>query len=86
VAARAGLGTINHTLLTLEALRARAVRIAGVLLIGDPNPENRAAIEHYGKVPVIGDLPLLQPLDCQSLKAWSAASLDPTGLLLEFLP
>ena len=47
IAARASLGTINHTLLTLEALRARRLAIAGVVMVGAPNIENRAAIEHY---------------------------------------
>src|SRR5258708_24462112 len=55
VAARSVLGTINHTLLTLEALRSRSLRIAGVLMIGEPNADNREAIEHYGCLPVIGE-------------------------------
>src|SRR5258706_3019062 len=42
VVARTSLGTINHTLLTLEALRARSLRIAGVLMVGDRNADNRA--------------------------------------------
>ena len=85
VVARSGLGTINHTLLTMEALRARSLRVAGVLLIGDANVENRAAIQRYGDVPVVADMPLLQPLDRASLAGWSAAHLDPAGLLLELL-
>ncbi len=36
VVARTGLGTINHTLLTLEALRARALAVAGVVMVGEP--------------------------------------------------
>ncbi|OIQ87272.1 ATP-dependent dethiobiotin synthetase BioD [mine drainage metagenome] len=59
VVARSGLGTINHTLLTLEALRNRRIGVAGVVLNGPPHPANRAAIEHFGKVAVIGELPLL---------------------------
>lgn len=61
--ARTLLGTINHTLLSLEALRARGLPIAGVVLNGPPVPHNRAAIEHYGKVRVLGHLPPLKPLD-----------------------
>ena len=52
VVARAALGTINHTLLTLEALRRRSLRVAGVIMVGEPNADNRAAIEQYGDVPV----------------------------------
>ncbi len=67
VAARSGLGTINHTLLTLEALRARALPILGVVLVGPPNAGNRQAIEQFGKVQVLGELPPLSPLDLTGL-------------------
>lgn len=50
--ARSSLGTINHTLLTLEALRARSVDLAGVVLSGPRNRENRRAIERFGEVEV----------------------------------
>jgi len=83
--ARSGLGTINHTLLTLEALQTRWLRVAGVMMIGEPNSENRDAIERYGRVPVIAEMPVLAPLDAESLAAWSAEHLDPQGRLLEFL-
>jgi dethiobiotin synthetase len=69
VAARSGLGTINHTTLTLEALRSRQIAVAGVIMIGEPNAENRAAIERYARVRVLGELPILQPLDCDTLRA-----------------
>jgi dethiobiotin synthase len=85
VVARSGLGTINHTLLTLEALQTRWLRVAGVLMIGEPNAENRAAIEHYGRVPVIAEMPVLARLDAGALAVWSAKHLDPQGRLLEFM-
>ncbi len=85
IVARSTLGTINHTLLTLEALRARSLPIAGVMLIGEPNADNRRAIEQYGKVPVIGEMPLLHPLNSFTLSAWAQTSLDPQDQLLEFL-
>ena len=51
IAARSGLGTINHTLLTIEALRARALPIAGVVMVGAPNVRTIAiAIETHGRV------------------------------------
>jgi dethiobiotin synthase len=59
VAARTALGTINHTLLTLAALREVRLNIRGVVLIGEENTENRRAIEHYGDVRVIGYIPRL---------------------------
>ncbi len=63
VAARAGLGTINHTLLTIEALRAREIEIAGVFFIDTgaqplvPEKmvrENSEAIENISGVKVAG--------------------------------
>ena len=76
VVARSGLGTINHTLLTLEALRTRSLRVAGVMMIGEPNADNRAAIEQYGRVPVVAEMPFLRPLDPGLLAAWSVTHLD----------
>jgi dethiobiotin synthase len=67
VAARTRLGTINHTLLTIEALRQRALTIAGIVMVGEPDADNRAAIETYGKVRVAGELPMLDPLTPESL-------------------
>ena len=44
---RSGLGTINHTLLSLEALRKRNIPIAGLIINGPKTPHNRQAIEEY---------------------------------------
>ncbi len=63
VATRTTLGTINHTLLTLAALREAHLAICGVVLIGDENLENRRAIEHYGNVRVIGHIPILKKIN-----------------------
>jgi dethiobiotin synthetase len=60
VAARTTLGTINHTLLTLAALRGAHLNVRGVVLIGKKNDENRSAIETYGNVRVIGHIPVLE--------------------------
>lgn len=59
VVARSALGTINHTLMTLEMLRRRRLPILGVVMNGQRNPGNRQAIEHYGAVPVLAEI---QPL------------------------
>ncbi|MGE4373395.1 MAG: dethiobiotin synthase [Xanthobacter sp.] len=65
--ARAGLGTINHTLLSLEALRARAIPVLGVALIGEGDAENARMIAHKGRVKVLGYLPRLEPLNATTL-------------------
>jgi dethiobiotin synthetase len=67
VAARTTLGTINHTLLTLAALRGARVSVQGVVMIGEENVENRGAIEHYGKVRVVGHIPVLQEISREAL-------------------
>ena len=74
--ARSTLGTINHSLLTLEALRNRGLSVAGLVMVGPPNPENRAAVAARGHVPVLGELPGLDPLNRESLAAWAAIGLD----------
>jgi malonyl-CoA O-methyltransferase len=84
IAARSGLGTINHTCLTVEALRVRSIPVTGVVLIGDPNADNAAAIEHYAQVPVIAQMPRLVPLTPESLAGWTATYFDPQGRLCEF--
>ena len=63
VAARTSLGTINHTLMTLAALREARLTIRGVVMIGACNNENRSAIEHYGNVRIIGHIPVLEQID-----------------------
>ena len=85
VVARAALGTINHTLLTLEALRRRTLHVAGVVMVGDRNAENRAAIERYGDAAVLGEMPHFSRLDAAQLAEWAAAELDHERSLLEWL-
>lgn len=65
--ARTALGTINHTLLSLAALRAASLEIRGVILVGITNGENRKAIEQYGKVPVAGSITPLKTLSRRAL-------------------
>ncbi|MEO5641617.1 MAG: dethiobiotin synthase [Sphingomicrobium sp.] len=67
VVARTALGTINHSLLTIEALRARAVPILGIAFIGDAVEDSEATIAQIGGIKRLGRLPLLDPLDRASL-------------------
>jgi len=67
VAARTELGTINHTLLTLAALRDASIPVCGVALIGNENFENRRAIERYGNARVVGHIPILKKIDRATL-------------------
>ncbi len=65
--ARSGLGTINHTLLSIEALRRRGLKIIGAVMNGARDMANREAIECYGKVPVIAEVPVLASLSPRSI-------------------
>jgi dethiobiotin synthetase len=64
---RTTLGTINHSLLSLAALRAARLDIRGVIMVGKPNRENHRAIEHYGHVEVIGSVPQLKQIHRRAL-------------------
>ena len=69
VVARTTLGTINHSLMTIEALRARGVPIHGVAFVGNAVEESETTICRIGKVRRLGRLPWLDPLDGISLRA-----------------
>ncbi|MDZ7715346.1 MAG: dethiobiotin synthase [Balneolaceae bacterium] len=57
---RSELGTLNHTFLSLEALRSRNIPILGVIMNGPKNESNRKAIEKYGDIEVLAEI---EPLD-----------------------
>lgn len=59
IVASSELGTINHTLLSLEAMRARNLPVAGIVLSGPENEANKQAIEYYGQIDVLGHIPLI---------------------------
>jgi len=65
--ARTGLGTINHTLLSVEALRARSIPLLGLIFIGDENSDNMATIAEISGARVLGHLPILEVRNAQSL-------------------
>jgi dethiobiotin synthetase len=73
--ARTALGTINHSLLSVEALRARRMAIAGILFVGEPHDENERIIPMLSGVASLGRLPLLDPLDAATL-AQAMAAID----------
>ncbi|HEX3484881.1 MAG TPA: dethiobiotin synthase [Micropepsaceae bacterium] len=68
VVARTSLGTINHTLLTLEALRRRDIAVLGVLFVGDAMPDNERTISEMGAVKRLGRLPILPTPNAASLR------------------
>ena len=75
IAARPGLGTINHTLLSIRALRSDDLGIAGIVFIaseeGEPGfieEDNAVTIEQFGKVPILGTIPYSAQLSVASPK------------------
>jgi dethiobiotin synthetase len=63
VVARSALGTINHSVLTLNAIRAAGLSVRGVVVVGPQNRDNERAIERYGRAPIIGRVPLLEVIN-----------------------
>lgn len=67
--ARTALGTINHSLLSLEALAYRRIPVAGIAFVGDAEPLVEATIVRIGSVRRLGRLPHLDPLTPDTLHA-----------------
>lgn len=76
ICARTALGTINHSLLTIEALRARGVPIHGIAFIGDAVEDSEATIAEISGVRRLGRLPIVDPLTPRNLAAAFAAGFD----------
>ena len=72
--ARTALGTINHSLLSIEALRHRKLDILGIAFIGEDNAESERVICEIGRVKRLGRLPRLSPLTANTLRAAFEAS------------
>jgi dethiobiotin synthetase len=68
------LGTINHTLLSIEALRRRGIPLLGVAFIGDENADSERTIAEMGGVRRLGRLPIVNPLDSETLRSAFAAN------------
>lgn len=75
------LGTINHSLLSIEALKRRAIPILGIAFIGAESLDVQQTISRMGGVRPLGRLPELQPLNAQTLAAAFAASFDVADIL-----
>lgn len=65
--ARTGLGTINHSLTAIEALRSRNVSIHGIAFVGDENRDNEETIAEISGVRRLGRLPRLKKINRATL-------------------
>ena len=75
--ARTGLGTLNHTLLSLEALKNRNINVLGIVLNGPPHNDNPRTIEQFGSTKILAKLPIFKEVNAKELsKEWSQQKLD----------
>ena len=74
--ARTQLGTINHSLLSLEALRNRNIPVLGVAFIGHAHEDSEGIICELGKVRRLGRLPVLDDLNPRTLAQAFAESFN----------
>jgi dethiobiotin synthase len=74
--ARTDLGTINHSLLSLEALRRYQVPVLGIVFVGEAMPDTERTIVELGRIRALGRLPVMPRLDADALKAAFAESFD----------
>jgi dethiobiotin synthetase len=74
--ARTSLGTINHSLLSLAAIRARNIPLLGIAFIGAAVPDSEDTICRIGRVKRLGRLGPVAPLNPENLQAAFAASFD----------
>ena len=83
VVARTGLGTINHTLLSVEALRTRNIPILGIVFVGDANADNEETISAYSGIRRLGRLPRLPELNAAELRAAFAVEFHDGDFILQ---
>lgn len=78
---RTTLGTINHSLLSVEALKARNIPIKGLVFIGEDNSDNIRTIAEFSGVPVLGHMPMMEKINAESLRDMFAARFKATDFV-----
>ncbi len=68
VVSRHYLGSINHTLLTMETLKKRGVEVAGIVFVGDENSETEQVIKSFTGVKVLGRIPIAEELNAKFIQ------------------
>ena len=75
--ARSGLGTLNHTLLSLEALKQRDIKVNGIVLNGPLHQDNPKTLKEFGRVPILAELPTFDNVNIEVLrKEWKKQNLS----------
>jgi dethiobiotin synthetase len=68
------LGSINHTLLSVEVLRGRGCKLCGIIFSGGGNPESARIIEKLSGVPILAELPEMEEVSRDALHSAVASS------------
>ena len=64
---KSGLGTINHTLLSIEALKKRNINILGLVINGEKHLDNPKTLFEFSGIPIIAEFPYIQKIDSNNL-------------------
>ena len=66
------LGSINHTLLSIEVLKSRGIKLLGIVINGVANEASESFIELYGGIPIIARIPHFDVVDHNSVIQYAA--------------
>ena len=64
---KSGLGTLNHTLLSIEALKKRNIKILGLVINGKKHLDNPKTLTEFSNLPIIAEFPYIQRIDSNHL-------------------
>ena len=81
IASSTRLGTINHTLMTAHVLRSKGLRRLGIVLIGPEDPSALTGISAHADMPILGRLPIVDPLTPAALRAEGQGLLSASPVL-----
>ena len=77
IVCRSSLGTLNHTLLTIEALKKRNIKILGLMVNGEKHQDNPKTLRQFSKLPIIAEFPRLKNVDKNNLdRLWQELNIE----------
>jgi dethiobiotin synthetase len=62
------LGSINHTLMSIDVLKSRKINVLGLIISGHPDPASQSFVSAYSPLPILAQLPELPAIDASSVK------------------
>ncbi len=77
IVCKSSLGTLNHTLLTIEALKKRDIKILGLIINGKKHLDNPRTLKEFSKLPIIAEFPRLSNVDKNNLdRLWKELNIE----------